>query len=221
VFETGYPYIGFSSRFYDQIAELLKQRVGEEMECTKGQHWGICRVANRTCDTLSLNYNLTFTINDVEFTIPLENMVAYVNQTRDTMYCQMQIAALPNSENDVILGGAFFTAFVGIFDVENDRIGFAQSTRALPGSSMCPWPGCDAVTEVKPEEKTEHHTKASTRNALIALIILLVIIALLLTVYCLACRKRALRPDQTFQMDTDHDDQEEALNVDYEKPTVN
>ena len=52
------------------------------------------------------------------------------------MYCSMQIAALGQSTDSMILGGAFFTAFLGIFDVENDRLGLAQSTRALPGSSI-------------------------------------------------------------------------------------
>ena len=47
----------------------------------------------------------------------------------------------------MILGGAFFTAFLGIFDVENDRLGLAQSTRALPGSSIsCVGDSCKSVS---------------------------------------------------------------------------
>ena len=36
----------------------------------------------------------------------------------------------------MILGSAFFTAFVGIFDVDGERLGLAESARALPGNSM-------------------------------------------------------------------------------------
>ena len=34
------------------------------------------------------------------------------------------------------MGSAFFTAFVGMFDTENDRLGFAESIYTLPGSSI-------------------------------------------------------------------------------------
>ena len=71
-------------------------------------------------------------MNDYDFTIPLENIVY---STKDS-YCQTQIALLPKTDNAIILGGAFFTAFTGMFDIENDRIGFAESTNALAGSSI-------------------------------------------------------------------------------------
>ena len=74
-------------------------------------------------------------INDHDFTIPLENIAVQINST-DVIYCQTQIAYVGEDENAIVLGGAFFTAFLGIFDVEHDRIGFADSARALPGSSL-------------------------------------------------------------------------------------
>jgi len=49
------------------------------MECIKGHHWGMCRVANRRCDELTLNFDIKFTMDDYEFTIPLENIAVYVN----------------------------------------------------------------------------------------------------------------------------------------------
>ena len=67
---------------------------------------------------------LTFTINDFDFNIPLENIAVYVNQT-DTFYCQAQIALLSQTHNVIVLGSAFYTAFVGIFDTQQKRIGFA------------------------------------------------------------------------------------------------
>ena len=94
------------------------------MECTKGSHWGICRVAERNCENIALKHDLSVTIDNYEFVIPLENIAVYVNQT-NTFYCQTQIALAKNSENTTILGGAFFTAFFGIFDVDNEKVGLA------------------------------------------------------------------------------------------------
>jgi len=53
-FELGYPYIGMSEKFYDRFAAAITANV-PDMECAKGEHWGLCRVANQTCDSLNLN----------------------------------------------------------------------------------------------------------------------------------------------------------------------
>ena len=45
MFETGYPYIGLSNDSYDKVAEVLERDI-QGMECTRGMHWGLCRVAN-------------------------------------------------------------------------------------------------------------------------------------------------------------------------------
>ena len=95
------------------------------------------------------------------------------------MYCQTQIALLSQSENDIVLGGAFYTAFVGIFDTENSRIGFAESVRALPGSSIqCIGDDCPTTNPITPEEPTDD--KTSNTNALIALILLISLIVIIL-----------------------------------------
>ena len=78
MFETGYPYIGLSESYYDKVAQILTKEV-DGMECTKGFHWGICRVPETRCDRLNLDYNLTFKIGDYDFSIPLKNMAVYVN----------------------------------------------------------------------------------------------------------------------------------------------
>ena len=115
MFELGYPYIGLSEKFYDLISDALSSNV-RDMDCAKGEHWGLCRVENKTCEKINLYQNLTFTMNDVRFDIPLANIAVDVKQ-QDTTYCQMQIGLLRGSDNSVVLGSAFFTAFVGIFDV--------------------------------------------------------------------------------------------------------
>ena len=43
IFETGYPYIGLSPQYYDKVADILERKY-HNMNCTKGHHWGICRV---------------------------------------------------------------------------------------------------------------------------------------------------------------------------------
>ena len=43
MFETGYPYIGLSEKYYDMVADILQRDI-PEMVCEKGNHWGICRV---------------------------------------------------------------------------------------------------------------------------------------------------------------------------------
>ena len=128
-------------------------------------------------------------MNEYDFTIPLQNIAVYANAT-GTLYCQTQIALLgPQGEDAIVLGGAFYTAFVGIFDVENGQIGFAESTRALPGSSIrCSGPACRSTpfpgTQGPPEE-----------SAITVKTVLLVVgILLVLTSVCLGlrlCRKRA------------------------------
>lgn len=67
---------------------------------------------------------LSFTVEDYEFTIPLDNIAVYVNQS-GTFYCQTQIALVARGTNVIVIGAPFFTAFTGMFDAENERIGFA------------------------------------------------------------------------------------------------
>lgn len=190
MFETGYPYIGLTEMYFDKISQYLIQSVSREMECRKGEHWGMCRIANRRCEDLSLNYNITIAMNDHEFTIPLQNIATYVNHTNSN-YCQMQIALVAKSTNSIILGGAFFTAFVGIFDVDNAKIGFAESARALPGNSIvCVGESCaNYEGTVEPSEPAQ-----SGKNALAALLILAgVIVAILVCFSIYICRRRASR----------------------------
>ena len=136
VFETGYPFIGLTERYYDQVSAKLREN-NPQIECKKGDHWGLCRAEVNDCDQLNLDFNLAIDIYGIEFTIPLRNMAihAYYKQEQTT-YCQTQIALIRDSKDTIILGGAFYAQFVGIFDVENMLIGFAESVRALSGSAM-------------------------------------------------------------------------------------
>ena len=90
---------------------------------------------NLECSEIRFDTDIELVIGDYAFSIPLDNMATYVNRSGD-FYCQTQIALLAKSKATVQLGGAFFTSFLGIFDVENNRIGLSENSRALEGSFM-------------------------------------------------------------------------------------
>ena len=151
MFETGYPYIGMTQAYFDKFSALVK-RNNPGMDCAAGSHWGICRVPKTRCEQLKLGQDFKITMGDYDFTLPLENIAIYVNQS-DSYYCQTQVALLAaSSDNAIVLGSAFFTAFVGIFDTENERIGLAQSINTLPGSSIkCNKGDCSSSGSVLPD----------------------------------------------------------------------
>lgn len=54
IFEVGYPFIGLGPEQYDKVAAILERKY-HNMNCTKGEHWGVCRVKDQTCESLGLN----------------------------------------------------------------------------------------------------------------------------------------------------------------------
>lgn len=50
---------------------------------------------------------------------------------------------MPRTE--FVLGDAFFTSFVGIFDVKKEELGLALSSRAQPGNSMTCTHSCSII----------------------------------------------------------------------------
>ena len=154
------------------------------MNCTKGEHWGICRIPEQTCEALGLNQMLSFTMGDYEYQIPLNNIAVYVNQT-NTFYCQTQIALMSRSHNAIVLGSAFYTSFVGIFDSENERVGFAESTRTLPGSSLkCIGKECESDVDPSPIEPETPGDVPSSDSPSKTRIVLLILGLVILTVMC-------------------------------------
>ena len=109
----------------------------------------------------------------------------YVNQT-NTFYCQTQIALAKNSDNTIILGGAFFTAFIGIFDVDNDKVGLANSVRALDGSSIsCVGNDCSDLGAVSPSYLPESKSLVA-----ITLVCVAIFVSILLCICCIKIKKR-------------------------------
>ena len=87
VFETGYPYIGLSEKYFDKVKSHLQSEI-DFLKCQKGPHWGLCYVEQNVCDEVYTRFNLTFTINDIEFKIPLENIAVHINHTSGGTWCQ-------------------------------------------------------------------------------------------------------------------------------------
>jgi len=98
-----------------------------------------------------------------------------------------------------VLGAAFFTAFVGMFDTENDRIGFAESTRALPGNSMkCLGKSCKGNSPLPSENPDDPlPDKDSSFAGIILLIIAVIVVAILVVLGVLWYRKRSARNNET------------------------
>ena len=241
IFEAGYPYIGFSPDYFDKVSNVISRSV-RNMRCSSGEHWGMCSVANRSCDRLDLSDILTFTINKHEFTIPLENIATNVKQN-GTEYCIMQIGLLSKVQKDaVVMGSAFFTAFVGIFDTQNGRIGFAESTRALPGNSIvCNADDCPGVVPLEPEQKVDKPFM-NTRSIILVVGLTLIVMAICIAVVCWK-KREASEDDDDFEErlvaqakkskkkkkkgysirdeKEDDSDEDDNLSIDYEKPGLN
>ena len=78
------------------------------------------------------------------------------------------------------MGSAFFTAFVGMFDTENDRLGFAESIYTLPGSSIkCNKADCTSTDgTIIPSPRPEGPDQSNSESHEILSIILLVVFLL-------------------------------------------
>jgi len=97
----------------------------------------------------------------------------------------MQIGLLSKVRQDVVvLGSAFFTAFTGIFDTENERLGFAESTRALPGNSIvCKADDCPGVTPMEPDQEIPQPFM-QTRSVILVCGLILVVLGICIAVVC-------------------------------------
>ena len=196
-FATGYPHIGLSNDTFDKVARILEQDI-RGMNCTKGMHWGICRVKGQSCNTLHLDYDIVVTMNEYEFSIPLKNIAVYVDQPehgKPAYYCSMQIAALSQSRNSLVLGSAFFTAFLGIFDVENDRLGLAESIRALPGNSItCVGKSCKQHNPIGPSHSGDE--KLMERIKIAVIILGVVVLGVAICFVFVWCKNRSEKREE-------------------------
>ena len=178
-------------------------------------------------------------MNDYEFTIPLDNIAVYVNQT-NTFYCQTQIAMMTRAHNAVVLGSPFFTAFVGLFDTENERLGFAKSTRGLPGNSLeCIGTSCAPTSApIAPEPQPQGNGNHNVRTFLLVLGIVLLVSGCICGIVWY--RKRSAQDNIDEERDNrrtknvkrkkgysishekeDDSDEDDNLSIDYQKPMLN
>ena len=146
MFQTGYPYIGVPIRTFRYIG--LRYSESTQINCPTDSNYDALPTChwNQSCDDLLASfpkYNLSIGINDsLRFEIPFENLLAnFINDANETN-CRLQIGLMPKAGNVIVLGDSFFMGFVGIFDLENKRLGIAKSSRSLPGNTMV----CDNST---------------------------------------------------------------------------
>jgi len=118
-----------------------------------------------------------------------------------------------------------------MFDAENERIGFAQSVRALEGSSIV----CIGGEDCPPPSNDSHPGAARLR--LIALVAGIVLIAIAVCIGICWCRTRADREDDAEREvhrsmkgkkgysikdeKEDDSDEDDNLSIDYAKPSMN
>ena len=102
-----------------------------------------CYWVNTQCSDLDLsNYWLNVTISDYKFSIPFSNLVQQVTPSGTTRIdCDLFIVQNYNNASDddpnvLEIGDPFFSAFLPVFDVENELLGLALASRAVEGSSI-------------------------------------------------------------------------------------
>ena len=90
------------------------------------------------------------------------------------------------SDNAIVLGSAFFTAFVGIFDTENDRIGFAESINTLPGALLTCSKG-DCAAAVGPNSGTDSDSAQIPAGETSWILLVVLLVAATLIIFLFVC----------------------------------
>ena len=138
--QTGYPFIGLPFRSFNYIAYSYEAEAKNiTTYCPADDDFGFC-YWKQSCESLAdllPNYNLSIGINaNYSFELPLNNLMTNFVTEANELICRLQIAMIPKATDTIVLGDAFFTGFVGIFDLEHKRLGLAKSVRSLPGNTM-------------------------------------------------------------------------------------
>ena len=108
------------------------------------------------------DYALNITISNMTYSIPLRNFLADTQYYESRHDCDLFIAQLYYKfENAIRLGDPFLSAFLPVFDVDNDMLGLAVAARALPGTAMNPGSATPApTTPTPPTEKKKSTAEA-------------------------------------------------------------
>lgn len=149
---------------------------------------------------------------------------------------------MARTRNAIVLGSAFYTSFVGMFDSENERIGLAQSAVTLPGSSLtCVGTACESNVDPSPIEPDTPTDDPSGEGKSMTRTVLVVLGLALLTVLCAIgvvwYRKKAAKEDDEDRSSRrkakgkkgyaisdekeDDSDEDDNLSIDYNKPMLN
>ena len=90
------------------------------------------------CHDLDLSaYSLAVTIADYKFEIPFENLLGQTTVFSTKVDCDLYIVqTYDNVDNVIELGDPFFSAFMPVFDADQDLLGLALNALAVEGSSV-------------------------------------------------------------------------------------
>ena len=147
---------------------------------------------------------------------------------------------MSRSHNAIVLGSAFYTAFVGMFDSENEKVGFAESIRTLPGSSLrCIGKSCEGSSDPTPiaPEDEPLPTKENHNTRMFLVILGFVLLTIMCVIAVVWYRRRATKDEDeervtrrakkgkkgyTISDEKDDDsDEDDDLSIDYRKPMLN
>jgi len=89
------------------------------------------------CTNLDLsNFAFSVTLDNTKFTIPFQNLVMQ-STISNLPYCNLFIVQNYNNDQNVLeLGDPFFSAFLPVFDVDNEMMGLAIASRGIEGSTI-------------------------------------------------------------------------------------
>jgi len=138
-FNSGYPFIGVDPYVASLVEEDIKY-FRPDVSCKTSSSknpWGTCYWPGICQDDIFNGVNLTFAFGtEAEFTLPTSQLM--INYTMNSQfYCALAVAevedmptGVDNSERHFWFGDVFFKSFVGVFDIENQKLGMGKSVLA-------------------------------------------------------------------------------------------
>ena len=142
-FQTGYPYIGLSEASWNILVELVgttwNPNIQNNFRKSNNEHNQYVYWVNTDCADVNMPGDFVITLGGQNYTIAMENLLSDT-QWNSRHDCDLFFVQLdePNL-NSIRLGDPFFSAFLPVFDIEQDQIGLALNARAYENVSVTDW----------------------------------------------------------------------------------